>query len=156
MRYDEILDLVANSTPEEWNKIVCWGGGGGPSFLNGLPGEDGNWTAHEERASYKPDVSVGLAWGITSNDDFKEEWANQFPDPHASSEFVDVLYNGMLVYRDIRVIVDGGRVGLPLPDRNGDDLTITRWQASFFGLFQELTGGWDFAEYVGRAAFRIV
>jgi hypothetical protein len=155
VRYEEVLNLIAESVATDWNKITAWGGGG-PSFLYGFPDENGEWTSHEEVAAYKPDLSIGLAWGIVSNDDFKEPWANLHTDPHATSEFVDIFYNRMLVYRDIRVIVDGGRVGLPIPERVGERRVISTWQYRFFGLIQELVGGGgDFATYVRSSGFEV-
>jgi len=150
MRYDEILELIAQSNPEDWNRIAD-----APLFLYGFPDEQGDWTHHSERAAYKPDLSVGLAWGLTYREDFKEDWANLHPDKRAFGEWVDVFYNGMLVHRDVRVVVDGGRVGLPLPERRDDRLVISSWQYRFFKLIQELGGGWDFDEYVKRSGFEV-
>ena len=66
---------------------------------------------------YRPDVSLGLAWGLTSQDEFSEPWTEVFADAKASSQFVDVLWSGMLIDRFVQVVVDGGRSSLPLPDR---------------------------------------
>jgi hypothetical protein len=150
MRYDDILEVIAQSDPHDWNRIAD-----GPLFLYGFPDADGYWTHHGAVAVYKPDVSIGLAWGLPVNDDFKEEWANRFDDSHASSHWVDVFFNRQLIHRDLRVLVDGARVGLPAPERDGKRLVISSWQHGFFGLIQGLAGGPEFDGYLRRAGIEV-
>lgn len=40
---------------------------------------------HHTRASYRPDLSIGLAWGMHSNDDFEEEWVQNLSKKRAFS-----------------------------------------------------------------------
>lgn len=125
MDLQEYAQRIVNTTKDDWTIITCWGFGSGPSYLQRASvwttgkGEVSNieFESHGMRASLKSDLSVWFAWGYTSNPDFQEPWANQFPDPHASSGFVDFFYNGVLVFRDTYVSVDGHRCKLPLPDR---------------------------------------
>ena len=77
-------------------------------------------------AAYKPDVSITLAWGLELNNNFREEWANKFHDPRASSHYVDIFFNNALVHREIYVIVDGGRAKLPLPNLKDGELQVPR------------------------------
>lgn len=122
MTHDQILAALAKSQPEDWYEIPAVSSG--DSFLS----TQSFWTRGEEivgvdekghyaRAAYRPDVSLGLAWGLQYQDDFTEGWTDVFPDKSASSQFVDVLWNGMLVDRHLHVVVDGGRSAIPLPDR---------------------------------------
>src|SRR5258706_10531254 len=111
-----------------------------------------------------PDISITLAFGLEALADFKEEWANKFPDPHASSSYVDVFYNSALVYRDIYVSVDGGRAKLPLPNRKFDKSTdkvialeVPKGRHDFIRLINSLGGAISqFDEYFARADFKIV
>ena len=51
----------------------------------------------------------------TQCDDFKANWANKFPNPHAYGFWVDISYDRALIDRVILVSVDGGRAMLPVP-----------------------------------------
>jgi hypothetical protein len=122
MTLDEILNTVAGSTPDDWNVISS------PSFLDQFSvwtGGDG-WgleiDSHFLRAAYVHDVSLGIASGLgymRSPDGSAEhlhfEWAKNFPDEVVTGSWVDVLWNGMLVYRQLVLVVDGGRAILPVP-----------------------------------------
>jgi Putative DNA-binding domain len=58
--------------------------------------------------------------GPTVHDDFQEEWVKTFPDPHASSFYVDCKYLGTTLQRCLFVRFDGGRYQLPIPKLVGD------------------------------------
>jgi hypothetical protein len=114
-------------------------------------------------AVYMPDVSITMAWGLDCNPDFKEEWANSFPDPKASSHFVDLFYNNALVFREVYVNVDGARGDLPLPSIvRGDDkkivaLEVPRDKYRFFSLLDSISrGGREFERYFSQAGFTMV
>ena len=123
MNYDKFIDIIKNSNVEEWNVIGCWGYGAGPSYKSKFEFYemwDGKQSvlkeeSHSMYAVYKPDINISLAFGLTVNENFKEKWANSFPDPQASSQFVDLFYANTLVERIVYVVVDGGRAKLPLP-----------------------------------------
>ncbi len=50
---------------------------------------------------------------------FSEEWSKKFPDPNASSIYVELRYNNTILKRSIFVLVDGARYFVPLPQRIG-------------------------------------
>ena len=50
------------------------------------------------------------------NDNFKDEWANRYPDPRATGYWYDLYFDGNLIERFILVFVDGGRASIPPPD----------------------------------------
>jgi hypothetical protein len=104
------------------------------------------------RASYRPDISIGLAWCWLSNPEWHEDWIDHFDDKTASSHFVDFLYNGMLVDREVYIVVDGGRAYLPLPR----EMKITQWQYDFFRLLDSLEHASDFERYVKQAGFTVI
>ncbi|MBL0949275.1 MAG: hypothetical protein IBJ08_00920 [Pseudomonas sp.] len=148
MNLSEFKRRICESEPEDWTVITCWGADSGPSFLDKLDvwtNGNGEFSgleidSHSNVMSFKPDLQISVAYGMQHNDDFREEWANSFPDPHASSAYVDFFYAKNLVYRDIYVAVDGGRFLLPLPEQKIDSsytvtgLTVTRERAAFFAL----------------------
>ena len=83
-----------------------------------------------------------------------------------SSSYVDVFYNNALVFRDLYVTVDGGRVSLPLPKRKLDEsssegkivaLEVPEGYHDFIRLVESLEGSADrFEEYFVRAGMTIV
>lgn len=142
MKLEEVIKIIRESSEEDWNVIES------NTMLSHVTTDSNNNVYsdyHTKRASFRPDISIGLAWGLDCNKDFYEEWANKHPDPQASSKFLDVFYNGMLVERNVYVVIDGGRSYMPLPHRemSGDKTTgwhITKEQNQFFELFNSIQG----------------
>lgn len=172
MTLETLMEKVIHSHREEWHKITCWGANSAPSYHNRLTFYE-TWESnyhgvldaedHSNVAVYMPDVSITLAFGLHHLDDFKEQWANKFPDSHASSSYVDVFYNNALVFRDVYVSVDGGRAKLPLPTRKFDDankkviaLEVPRPRHDFIRLVDHFEGKSDFDRYFRDAEFKIV
>lgn len=87
-----------------------------------------NWRSQPQQSKsariFKRDVN--LRFEISHDDDgtqcedFKEEWANHFPDPHATGLFCDLYYGASMIERFVLVSVDGGRALLPLPKSSVD------------------------------------
>jgi hypothetical protein len=138
---------------------------GYPSYLPWSP--DGDFNEHLARAAYRPDVSIGLAWGIRVEDDFRADWVQELEEPlnrPAPSFIADILYNGMLVARELLVLVDGARCYLPIP-RLGKGMHVSMWDHDFAKLLDELqlahgVGGGvgdpsrsEFDDYFRRAGF---
>ena len=173
MTLSELMDKIIVSDREDWHIITCWGGNSGPSYHDEFTFYE-TWArehhgvlearSHGNVAVYMPDVSITLAFGLYALKDFKEEWANKFADPHASSSWVDVFYNNALVFRDLYVTVDGGRSSLPLPTRRFDDakekviaLEVPQRQHDFIRLVRSLEGSvQEFDRYFNNAGFKIV
>ena len=165
MNLHEYKQIILDSAPEHWNMITCWGYSSGPSFLekhsvsySSSDEQSLEVVSHGMRATLKTDLAIWIAWGITSNPDFKEPWANEFSDPSASSGFVDFFYNNVLVYRDIYVYVDGNRCRLPLPERELDletgkveRYTVSRERYEFFQMFDGFEQVSDFQTYFQSA-----
>ncbi|MCG2790708.1 MAG: ATP-binding protein [Actinomycetia bacterium] len=53
--------------------------------------------------------------GKELNPNFVEEWSRKFPDPNASSLYVELWYNATILKRSVFVLVDGARYMVPLP-----------------------------------------
>jgi hypothetical protein len=123
MTFDEIARILERSIPDDWYMVPSVSGWDSfvwtMTIVTRYPDKDQEveLEGHHSRAVYRPDVGLGLAWGLTSQDEFSEPWTEVFPDKQASVEYIDVLWNGMLVDRFPQVVVDGGRSSLPLPDR---------------------------------------
>ena len=171
MKLTQLLETVVSSQRTDWHHIACWGAHSGPSyrehftFYEGYEGDEHVLKAdsHGNTAIYIPDASITMAFGLEAVEDFKEQWANSFPDPSASSSFVDLFYQGALVYRDVYVNVDGGRAKLPLPRRIFDKQTkkvtalhIPEAKYQFFKLLDEIEHLSDFDRYFEQAGFQIV
>ena len=148
MTLDQLLKTIIASSKDSWHTITCWGTGSGPSYrsqleMRGSPdGSSGGQnlvaaSSHRVVASYKPDLAISMAFGITANTDFKEEWANIFQDPKASTHHADVFFNGALVYRDSYVLVDGGKAKLPMPKRR---MLVPKGYYYFIRLLDNLGG----------------
>lgn len=163
MTYDEIINIVAKSKLDDWNIVSCWGFGSGPSYKSKFlfydTWETENKVLYEEShgmyGCYKPNVSISLAFGIQLNGDFREEWANKFPDPSASSHCIDIFFNNSLVDRFAYVVVDGGRAKLPITSAV-DNLLVDRTYANIIrlaDLFESQPG--NFEEYLKRAGIKI-
>lgn len=167
MGLEELRRLIAESDRSDWNVISCLNT---PSYLSWNPVEmnkhPGAYNEHLARAAYRPDVAIGLAWGITDNDDYREEWAQSFPNKHAERFIADILYNGMLVSREYVVLVDGGKGYLPRP-YDHEQLLVSAWDHAFVRLLDELAlahgvGGGvgdhprsEYDDYFRRAGFKV-
>jgi hypothetical protein len=84
MNFDELLDTCARASPPDWNLITCWGARSGPSYLDQfVPGlyEGEFQLRHQEhgmRASYEPDVLIGIAWGLDADNVFPDDRTRRF------------------------------------------------------------------------------
>lgn len=88
-----------------------------------------DWVGHADNEksvySYAHDVNLRLEMlnddrGIQC-DDFREPWANKFPDQRATGYWCNLFYGSTQIDRYILVAVDGARALLPIPrfDSNG-------------------------------------
>ncbi|CAN7644900.1 hypothetical protein [Pseudomonas sp. LjRoot263] len=82
-------------------------------------------------AVYRNDVNlrVEIDWSEEGSqcDDFREPWANCYPDSKASGHWVDIFYgvSHIISLRSIIVNVDGARASLPIPRQKGVAGNIT-------------------------------
>lgn len=155
MKLKELMDLIINSTFDQWYMIPTCNADSGPSYHDKyFFNEENGVLRHEEHSRiiiYKPDISITISSGLSMNDDFVEPWANKFAVTNASSSFADVFFNNSLVFRTHYVIVDGGRCRLPMP-KSANDLSVQRNYVKFVRLV-EYTPDMDsqFDKYFKRA-----
>lgn len=151
MTLSTCIDVILESSPDDWNVIPCWGAGSGSSFkyqfepLHEYVDGKAEWrivvAAHGMVAAYTANLAVSLAWGLPANETFHEEWTDKFSDKSASSRYVDIFYNGGLVHREMYVSVDGGRSALPLPDASEGGYRVSSRFCRFINLVNTLNGG---------------
>lgn len=150
MTLNELIQTILKSKSSDWNEISCWGAFSGPSyrdkfeFYNIYDGEPNilRVDSHHTVAAFKNNLSITFAYGLTYNEEYKEDWANQFPNPSASSHFIDIFYNNSLVFRETYLIVDGGRCKLPIPSYgDGQEMVVSREYYEFIKLIERLSSG---------------
>lgn len=150
MKLEDLLKTILNSEPEQWNRISCWGFGSGSSykdkfeFYDVFNGQENvlHVNSHSDICVYKEDIDIAMAYGMTSNEDFNAKWANQFDDPSAHSNIIDIFYRGALVFREYYLVVDGGRCELPIPSYGGnEELIISKDYCNFIKLFTKISNG---------------
>jgi hypothetical protein len=119
----DVRSMILASTPDEWEVPII-----GPTYLNRFgmvttfegdahrPHHHVEQDEHMHRAAYRPDVSLGLAWGMRAgheDDEHHFPWSDRFADRTVRLQFIDVLWNGMLIDRREVAHVDGHRGTLP-------------------------------------------
>lgn len=83
-------------------------------------------TGCDEREDYnyhftlKEDISIKMKYGYLKNENFIEKWANSFPDSHAESHNLQILHNGVVVYENEIITLDGGRYIVVIPPYSTD------------------------------------
>lgn len=171
MDINNYIQTIFKSKGKDWQKIHCLGNGNGPSYKDHFEfydiynGEDNVilLKSHENRATYKPDIKISIAWGLSNsfnNNDhhkIKDSWAISFEDESgAYTSFVDFFYNDSLVFRKIYGIVDGGRCKLPIPqiDSNGNFVVSTEYSESI-RLLNEIDGDVDYDYYLSRSGISL-
>ena len=169
MKLYELLSRILESTPDQWNSIACWGHGSGPSYKDKLEfyevfnGQENvlHVDSHSDICVFKEDIDITMAYGITSNEDFIADWANQFPNPSAYSNIIDIFYRGSLVHRETYLVVDGGRCELPIPSygENGE-LVVGKDYYNFIKLLEKISTGStnddNFNYYFNRTGIKII
>lgn len=122
MNLDEIRSAIIASSPEDWTEVE----GDFPLFL-GSPEDhhatapDQHWTetrSHVHLATFKADVDLRIAWGLPVAEKLTFE-GMLFPDKDIERRLVDGFWRGALVTRWTLLLVDGGRMYLPEPGREG-------------------------------------
>lgn len=165
----DLIDTFIGSASSDWHSMSCWGYGSGPSYKDqfnfwDVYNGDPNVLTHREHsnvASYKPDLSITIAWGIDvgeKDDRVDRDWAKNNPDPSPGiSHYLDFFYNGALVFRTSYCVVDGGRCEIPFPNYDmAGNTTVPRQYHDVIKKLNEITGNGDFDSYFGRTGITIV
>ncbi|MGD8777875.1 MAG: hypothetical protein PVH88_02820 [Ignavibacteria bacterium] len=101
----------------------------------------------------KDDVNIRIECSYDNddiqNDDFKDKWANNHPNPKATGYFFNLFYSATLLKRIILVSVDGGNALLPIPNSKGIVKKFDYKIAEIFDTTQTLD------EYLDRSGLSI-
>lgn len=154
MKLDKLFSLIENSKAEDWTRVDApvfvqhvQYGSGRPGAVPSLSVEE-----HDVLISFKPDLRISIAIGFPNPFEVFETWASSFPGK-VFSDFVDFRFNGVVVTRGVRVLVDGAVTGLPVPENK--DMVISKRQYRIWRLLNEFSGGGDFDDYFKRAGMTI-
>lgn len=156
MNLEELLSKIENSNASEWTSIDR------PTFAQDIQQVSGGghpvpWVVVDEHHALlvlRTDLRISIALGLTHLENFQEDWATKFADRKASSSWVDFRYNGVPVLRELRVLVDGARAGLPVP-RYGS-MEIPERQYTIWALIDAVIGSGNFYDYFKRAGLETV
>jgi hypothetical protein len=166
MKLQDAYAILEKGNPDDWQYVDGLTYGGFQQIIR-VDASLIEVESHHFRAIYKPDIGLSLAWGYPDQEQFSESWAEGFADSKASSHFLDLQWNGIIVKRWQRVTVDGGRCGLPVPridlDRTNPSRRgitahwISGYTAKLFELVETLERGHtsQFYKYLGQAGIEV-
>ena len=118
MKYQSVVQMFLLSFANQWERV----------------------SGNHEYAFCKEDINLRIVSSLADDDiqqdDFREPWANKFPDPSARGYFYNLYYGSTLLHRFILVSVDGARASLPVPQIGTMDVTQAQWKVAeiFDGL----------------------
>jgi hypothetical protein len=114
-------------------------------------------SAHELLYVYKPNIAIVVAWNHREEERHTWSWVETFADHSAHNFYIDLLYDGVPVFRELAVSVDGGRANLPSPSGFVDNDEAKGWaikrdEYEFVRQFSVVRGdAANFDDYFGRA-----
>ena len=135
MSYEEIMDFIRDSDPRaDWRSI---------SMTN----KDEVFCLRDTKLRIVHHTgSSGL-----QNEDFREAWANKFPDPKATGFWYDIEYDNGCLQRMLLVAVDGYRAYLPCPQIK--DMMISKLQDKVGRIVADNES--RYSDYLNRAGIII-
>lgn len=143
MTLDDILNTYLTSNASDWHAVHA------PL----APGTD----AYEGYYIYKTDIAI-VAAATISDQPYAWPWVKIYPDKSARSFSIDLLYDGVPVYREMAVHVDGARADLPSPSGYVDNndpskgWKVPRDEYTFVRQYSVIRGREsDFDDYFRRA-----
>jgi hypothetical protein len=130
VRYDELMDAIASTSPADWVTLSP------PSverFRTSGCDDLEVWLAgHDSVANLRSDLDVSVAWGADQHDGPWEgvwgQWST-FPDKAVYGVWAEVAWRGRPVHRQVLASADGGRHYLPAPNAvmKADNRVIEKW-----------------------------
>jgi hypothetical protein len=120
MELTEVLQIVSNSTPEDW-ELVDIGRVTTLFYINDSLQAEIDHTSYV----YKGDVNISLSWGGDSEEVEMPEYKKLFFDEIVEKTQVNLWYNGVVVKRWLAHIVDNNhKLLLFVPDNAAEYLGI--------------------------------
>lgn len=160
MTLTDLIDTFVHSSKKDWQQISTWGYGSGPSYKNQFQFSEvyngiENILRHREHsnvASYKPDLSITIAWGLSTgdeNDVIDRPWAKNNPNPGpGKGHYLDFFYNNALVFRASYCSVDGGNCEIPFPTYDiNQNVSVPQKYYDVIKKFNDLVGTSFFESY---------
>lgn len=129
MTYDEFIETIVESEPEDW--------------------------IYDDSKSlyiYKPNINISIIGKeVDYGEDglFYENWAMNFPNRNARKKEFELCYNGNEIETFYTVYVDGMRVAIPYPDIN--KMTITQKQYRIGAIVNIPNEGYGFDRYLRQS-----
>lgn len=102
MIQEQIFAAVLSSQPSEWHTKELRNSQDGYAWV----------------ATLKSNASIKLKWGRVCNDDFDEPWVQKLFTKKASSEYAEILHEGLPALTQIYISVEGGKGMIPMPRVN--------------------------------------
>jgi hypothetical protein len=168
MTLTDLIDTFVHSSKDDWNQIPTWGHVSGPSYRNQFQFSEvyngsENVIHHREHsnvASYKPDLSITIAWGISKGNEedvIDRAWAKNNPNPEpGKGHYLDFFYNNALIFRTSYCSVDGGRCEIPFPTYDiNQNVLVPQKYYDVIKKFNELVSTSFFDAYFTRTGITI-
>jgi len=113
------------------------------------------FTEEEHIAVYRKDPAIKIVrYTKPVVENFKESWLNGlYPDPKADSYKVSIQHNGSELIKRTILLVDGGRVYLPLP-KSPADLTTNEFDLAICQILNGSTA-YDTAYYFKQSKLKL-
>ena len=130
-------------------------------ILESNPEDD--WISYQDNErsvfAYAHDVNLRLEMlndgrGVQC-EDFRESWANKFPDPRATGYWCNLFYGSTQIDRYILVAVDGARALLPIPRFDPRDRSMLQVRAIDYKVAQIYDTIKSLQQYMTRAGLHV-
>ncbi len=150
MTLDDLIRTIRTSQPNNWYSLDA-----NTAFFKQrivMTGSIPITDQHFAFASFKKDLSITMGWDLVDNDNFIDPYANNNPDTHSKSMWLDVFFNDALVFRLLYISVDGGRMNLPIPTNTNGVWEVSNEHADFIYILNGINGASrvDYDNYLGR------
>lgn len=113
---------------------------------------------HLARFTYRPDISIGLAYGLIEDGDFRVPGKGFLSTVNARTELLDCFHHGQLLHREPLLRADRRRLLLPMPvDWHETPMRVPRTLYTLVRLVHALAGPLtDFDANLERAGMTVV
>ena len=142
MQIRELLATIASSKVADWQTIFR------PTMRHRFTeildetGKREQLLVDEHRVSfsYRPDVTITMAYGLVDQAAFELPADHPFGRENARSVYLDIFYAGRLVHRETIISIDRHRCLLPLPASWNPPINVPTAQFSLVRLIHALAG----------------
>lgn len=128
MQLNDFIRTILSSDPNDWSVVSS------PTLLDAVENISiggqlmVKCDSHDTLFTYKNNLDISIAQGLSHVRDFKEDWLSCYADQSASSIYVDLMWCGRVVKRIIAIAVDGGRCVIPLPNLTAREVRRSEYE----------------------------